>query len=205
MDQYITLPFIKEPAEPLSQRIQIYADLQGNVIIRKKGSKFKITQSAGTKGDKGDTGEKGDKGDTGDTGLTGSVGPEGPAGPAGPAGPGQNHGITIFINGNGSVPSTGIKCTFPIPYAATITGWTIIAEPAGSAVFDIWKAPSAIPVVANTITASAKPTISLDDHVSSTTLTGWTTSIASGDVVAVNLNSVSTATKLTLVIHVTKI
>jgi len=84
----------------------------------------------------------------------------------------------------------------PIPYSGLITGYMIVASPAGSAVIDIWKATGALPTVANTITASAKPTIVSSAYLSSTTLTGWTTSFSKGDVFGFNVDSSSTCTKL---------
>jgi hypothetical protein len=114
------------------------------------------------------------------------------------------HGITLD-NGNEYI-GTGIKGYFTIPYACTIVGWTItsVLDVTGSVVFDIWKANAAIPTVANTITASAKPTLSSGVLASSATLTGWTTSIAAGDVLAYNVDSISLLKKVTLGIKVAK-
>lgn len=87
-----------------------------------------------------------------------------------------------------------------IDFACTITQWALMADQSGSIVLDIWKAPLASfpPTAANVITASAKPTLSSANHNSSTTLTGWTTAIAAGDVLRFNVNSVATVTRVTL-------
>jgi hypothetical protein len=75
----------------------------------------------------------------------------------------------------------------------------------GSCVLDLWKVnySSYPPTVTNTITASAKPTISSDNKNQSSTLTGWTTSISANDTLAARINSISTATKIVLFLEVT--
>jgi hypothetical protein len=57
--------------------------------------------------------------------------------------------------------------------------------------------------VADTITASAKPTLSTAIKAEDATLTGWTKSIAAGSVVGVNIDSCTTCTRLVLEIEVT--
>ena len=52
---------------------------------------------------------------------------------------------------------------------------------------------TAIPTVANTITASAKPALSTGTAIHSTTLTGWTTSVSANDIFGIQLNTVATA------------
>ncbi|TXG80173.1 MAG: hypothetical protein E6R13_08610 [Spirochaetes bacterium] len=114
-----------------------------------------------------------------------------------------SYGITI--DGSGSVITTGIKGYLIIPYGYTITGWSIIGDITGSIVFDIWKNNSAIPTIANTITASAKPTLSSQQFLSSTTLTGWTTSGLANDKIIIKVDSVSALTKVTLTINLNKL
>ncbi len=105
-----------------------------------------------------------------------------------------------------TVITTGLKGFFRVPFACTITGWQILSTDAagpataGSIVVDLWKDTSANypPTVADTITASAKPTLSAANFVSSTTLTGWTTSLAAGDVLAFNVDSAALVTRVLL-------
>jgi len=61
---------------------------------------------------------------------------------------------------------------------------------------DVWKIASgtAIPTIANTITAAAIPALSTGTAVRSQTLTGWTTAVAANDIVGINLKVVATAT-----------
>jgi len=88
------------------------------------------------------------------------------------------------------------------PYTGTITGWTILTDQSGAAAIDIWKNVygSFPPTIANTITGSAKPTLSGANKATSTTLTGWTTAVTAGDILRANLDSTSTLSRLLLVI-----
>lgn len=63
---------------------------------------------------------------------------------------------------------------------------------------DIWKDTYANypPVVADSITASAKPTLSSADKSQDDTLTGWDTDLLAGDVLRFNIDSFSTITRL---------
>jgi hypothetical protein len=89
----------------------------------------------------------------------------------------------------GSALATGVLCYIEVPTAGTITGWNIQVD-SGTATVDVWKiaAGTANPTVANTITASAKPAIASGTRLRSTTLTGWTTSVAAGDSIGFNLD-----------------
>ena len=100
--------------------------------------------------------------------------------------------------------TTGAQGYYTVPYSGTITGWTLTADVAGSIVFDIWKKAGAIPTVTDTITASAKPSLSSAQLGSSNTLTGWTTTLLEGDVLGYNIDSCSVITQVTLTIKVTK-
>jgi hypothetical protein len=99
----------------------------------------------------------------------------------------------------GSALATGVLCYIPIPTAGTITGWDIIVD-AGTATVDVWKIATgtAKPTVANTITAIAKPAIASGTAIHSTTLTGWTTSVAANDIIGFNLDAVATAKYITI-------
>ncbi len=114
--------------------------------------------------------------------------------------PTVNRTVGVSVDGGGTVITTGTKGYVEVPYAGTITEWKIIAEPSGSAVFDIWKSNAAIPTNANTITASAKPTLTTAQRATSTTLTGWTTGVAVNDVFGFEVESASTVTKAVLII-----
>jgi hypothetical protein len=116
--------------------------------------------------------------------------------------------VGILIDGGGSVITTGVKGFLRVPFACTITGVTLLstdaAATAGSIVIDIWKDTYANypPTVADTITASAKPTLSSANKSEDVTLTGWTTAIAAGDVLGFKVDSVATITRCALTLTV---
>ena len=112
--------------------------------------------------------------------------------------------ISFIMDGGGAVITTGIKGDLTIPFACTIAEWTLLADQSGSMVVDIWKDTYANypPTVADTITGSTKPTISAAAKGQSSTLTGWTATIAAGDTLRFNVDSCSTITRVTLSLKV---
>jgi len=114
--------------------------------------------------------------------------------------------IPLIIDGSGSVITTGIKGDLEIPFDCTINRVTLLADQSGSIVIDIWKDTYANypPTVADTITASAKPTLSTADKSQDSTLTGWTTTITAGDTLRFNVDSIATITRVLLSLKVTK-
>lgn len=114
--------------------------------------------------------------------------------------------VAFVIDGGGSVITTGIKGDFRVPWACTITKQSVLADQSGSIVLDIWKDTYANypPTVADTITASAKPTLSSATKTEDSTLTGWTTSVSAGDTFRVNVDSITTCLRVTLTLEFTK-
>ncbi|HXG72836.1 MAG TPA: hypothetical protein VNJ04_19750 [Gemmatimonadaceae bacterium] len=114
--------------------------------------------------------------------------------------------VHFVVDGGGSAITTGIKGDVLIPFAATITKWTLLPDVSGSVVFDLWKSTYANypPTVANTIPAAAKPTISGATKAQSTTLTGWTTAVAADDIIRVSIDSATTITRCALVLRLTR-
>jgi hypothetical protein len=162
-------------------------------------------------------------GDTGSGGADGLV----PAPPSGSAAagkylkadatweipPGGVGVVGITIDGSGSVPTTGTRGFIQIPYAGTITDWTLIADQSGSASVDVWAiagsapptAPS-VPTSANKISASAPVALSSAQSASGGTsaISTWTTALTQWMTVAFNLTSVTTCTRITIELQVAK-
>lgn len=105
----------------------------------------------------------------------------------------RSFGITL--NGGGSVLPTGVAGSSIIPYACTITDWTIISidNTSGSIVVDVWKKAYASypPTVADTIAGSEKPTISAAVKGQDLSLSTWTTAVTAGDIIFYNIDSVT--------------
>lgn len=106
--------------------------------------------------------------------------------------------LPFTIYQNGSVLTAGIKADIYVPFSGTIIGVTLLADQTGSVVLDVWKKAYANypPLLADTITASAKPTLSSAVKYRDTTLTGWNTSISAGDCLRLNFDSAGTITRL---------
>lgn len=109
--------------------------------------------------------------------------------------------IRVIVDGGGSALTTGAKKVYvTVPIDCTITKARLLADQSGSVVLDVWKDTYANfpPTVADTITASAKPTLSSAQKSEDSTLTGWTTTLAAGDIIEVNVDSATTVTKAIL-------
>ena len=114
--------------------------------------------------------------------------------------------IPILLDGGGDVILTGVKGYVEIPFACTIDQVTLLADQSGSIVIDVWVDTYANypPTNADSITASAPPTITTDTDSQDATLTGWTTSLSKGDVIGFNVDSATSITFVTLSLGVTK-
>jgi len=114
--------------------------------------------------------------------------------------------IAFVIDGGGSAIATGVKGDLMIPFDCTIASATVLADQSGSIVIDVWKDTYANfpPTSADTITASAKPTLSSAAKSQDATLTGWTTSISAGQTLRFNVDSASTVTRVTLILKAVK-
>ena len=112
--------------------------------------------------------------------------------------------VGIILDGGGSAITTGVKGFLEVPFAGTITAATLLSTDAavtsGSIVIDVWKDTYANypPTSGDTITASARPTLTSATKSRDTTLTGWTTAISAGDILGFNVVSVSTLTRVVL-------
>jgi hypothetical protein len=118
-------------------------------------------------------------------------------------------GVIRYEVGDGAnaiTASAALDRWLQIPFACTITKAVLTADASSSAVVDVWKDTDANfpPTVADTITASAKPTLSSASKASDSTLTGWTKTITAGDWIKFHIDSVSTAKTLALELTYTR-
>ena len=115
--------------------------------------------------------------------------------------------IGFLIDGGGAPITPGLKGTLAVPFDCTIISWVLMADTTGSVTIDLWKASFANypPSAANSITASAKPTITADMKAFSATLTGWTVAIAAGDILAFNVDAASAITRVSISLTVTRL
>jgi len=114
--------------------------------------------------------------------------------------------IIYVIDGGGSAITTGQKGHLDIPFDCTITTWTLLGDQSGSIVIDVWNDIYANfpPTVVDTIAGSEKPTLSGALKNQDLALSTWTTAVSAGDILAFNVDSVSTVERITLSIRATK-
>lgn len=120
------------------------------------------------------------------------------------SGSGLTQVLNLSFDGGGSAIPANQKVRLYCPFAFVIEEWTIGADQSGSIVVDIWKDTHANypPTVADTITASAKPTVTTATKAQSSTLTGWTTQVAAGDWLIFNVDSCTTIQEATLALKI---
>lgn len=114
----------------------------------------------------------------------------------------------FVIDNAGSAITTGVKIDYPVPYNCKITAWEIVADQSGSIVVDIWSDSYANfpPTVADTITTSEKPTLSAAQKNTDTSLNsgnGWT--LTKGNWLRFNVDSITTCTRVTIKLSVTRL
>ena len=188
----------------------------------------------GFQGDLGTDGVQGPQGDLGTDGVQGPQGSQGDTGPQGLTGvqgwQGENPGaqgsqgsqgwqgrqgwqgvedstpraVGITIDGGGAVITTGVKGYVQVPFAGTLSRWTLLADVVGDLVIDVWSESyaDAPPTVADTIASNQKPTLSGVIKNELTALTNWTTAVTAGDVFGFNVDSATTVTRATLILWI---
>ena len=118
--------------------------------------------------------------------------------------------IIYVIDGNGAVPTTGIKGQIPITFGFSINTVYLLADQSGSCVVDIWASTFAnfnlptAPTAANSICGTDFPTLSSANKLQDSTLTGWTKSFVAPTILVFNLQSATTITRLTIGLAVTR-
>lgn len=114
--------------------------------------------------------------------------------------------IKINLSNGGSVITPGLgRAYYPVTHYGTITGWRIVGDQTGSITVRILKQHNAIPTASNHITGSEPPSLSSAVIGSDTDLTTWTTrSIVPGDILGLDIVSVSNFLNITISLIVEK-
>lgn len=113
-------------------------------------------------------------------------------------------GIVWVIGDGVNVITTGSKHGLTIPFACTITEVILTSDQTGSIVVDIKKSTFSGFPTTSSICSSTKPTLSSARKYNDSTLTSWTKTIASNDFLEFNVDSISTLTKVTIQLSVTR-
>ena len=111
--------------------------------------------------------------------------------------------VGVTVDAGASVISTGIKGYVRCPLTGQFSAWSLVADQAGDLVFDVWvHSWGTLPTDSDSITGGNGPTLSSAAMASDTTLSGWTKPVNAGDVIAFNVDSASTVTRVTLVLEI---
>lgn len=112
----------------------------------------------------------------------------------------------VTVDGAGGTIVAGDAGVITIPYSGTITGWSLLADTAGSCVINVLKDSYSNypPTVGDSIAGTEKPTLTAQAKNEDLTLTTWTTSVAAGDIIKFSIESSTLVTKLYLTIFINK-
>ena len=103
--------------------------------------------------------------------------------------------ISVTVDGSGGTITAGVKGYVRVPYACTITAWSILTGNAGAGAtitFDIWRANNAIPTVANSLVGGGtKPFLTSNtSQITSGVTSTWTANtLAANDILAFNVEA----------------
>jgi len=116
-------------------------------------------------------------------------------------------GLVFIIDGAGAAITIGEKGHLEVPFAGAIRQAELLADLDGALKVDIWKDTYANfpPTNADSITGGNEPEIAASGKKDiDSTLTGWTTALAQGDILAFNVDSCTTITRCSVILRVTK-
>jgi len=118
--------------------------------------------------------------------------------------------IGLTVGDGVNAITTGFKGAIPVPFAGTITEWTIVSTDTnppttGSIEIDILKSTYAnYPTMSSMVGTGIKPNIS-NSNKGNGTPTGWTTTtVNAGDIIGFNVTSVTGLKRITIVLKVLK-
>lgn len=115
--------------------------------------------------------------------------------------------IAAFFDGGGStIAANATAVDIYLPFNVTLTAATTLADQTTNTVLSVWSDTYANypPTIADNIAAAASPTISAASKAQDNTLTGWTTSLASGRTIRVAVASNSAAQRVSLHLTATR-
>lgn len=114
--------------------------------------------------------------------------------------------ITFIADGIGVALNPGIQGDIEVPFDCTIERVTLMCDQNGDIQWDIWKGTYAgfPPTDAGSITAADQPKITAGKKFQDAVLTGWTKTIAAGEILRFNIDSVATIQKCTIALTVNR-
>ncbi len=114
--------------------------------------------------------------------------------------------VGVTFDGHGAPIQPGSHCSIQVTKGFTLVSWTLISDETGSIQIDVWRDTFANfpPTDADTITGSNEPAITSDNKNTDTTLTGWSTLVADGDILKFSVDSVTDIKRATLILNGTR-
>ena len=116
--------------------------------------------------------------------------------------------IGTTVDGSGGVVTQGNKGYMKIPYACTITGWTVISNTTGNQTitFDIWRSNAGIPTSSaqSLVPSGTKPFLNNTQLQNSANVTGWNTALAAGDYLVFRVDVATILSWAVLQINITR-
>jgi len=119
---------------------------------------------------------------------------------------GGDVGCLVLLDGAGGVITTGIKADIIFPANLTVKEWVMFGDRSGSVILDLWHCTydefdnSTHPVVGDSICDAAKPTISSAHKAKDDVLSGWTVAALVRDCWRLNIDSLSSFTRLSFLL-----
>lgn len=112
----------------------------------------------------------------------------------------------VVIDGGGSAITTGSKGFIQIPYGATVSSWTVLADQSGSIVVDVKRSTYAgFPTTTSIVGGGGnKPTLSSVQNNTAAPSSWTSTAITAGDVLEFNVDSATTVTRVTVQLKLTR-
>lgn len=116
--------------------------------------------------------------------------------------------VSLTLDARGQPIATGVAADQPVPFACVITGYQIIGDGTGGIVLDVWADEFANypPTDADSITDAAPIALSGALIAEDYTLSGWSKTLAEGDVLRFNVDSnAGELTKITVTLFLDRI
>lgn len=115
--------------------------------------------------------------------------------------------LTVAINNLGRAIDVGQKAIVPVPFPATITSLTLAADRVGDIQFDVWKETYAgyPPTVLDSIVGTSPPKLIAAQKAVDTALVGWTTAVATDDILVFSVASAAFVTMVSLGLKLARI
>lgn len=109
--------------------------------------------------------------------------------------------VNFIIDGGGAVITTGSKGFVVIDFACTVLSWTILGDVTGSIVVDVNRSTYAGFPSLTSIAGTELPTLTNAQKNQDLSLTTWTTTLAAGDVLGFDVDSVTSVTRVTVALE----